>query len=122
MESPRASLSVEVRLPRLTGVVVINGLDLGVELDRRLPLLPLPDPGVLDPAEGEVRLAADGGRVHVDDPALDLVDEAEDRRGIARVDARGELVTHAVRGVERLLETVDARDREDGAEDLLLRE
>src|SRR4051812_27512948 len=100
--------SVEVRLPRGARVVVVDRLDLGVEVDGGLALLARSDAGVLDSAERQLGLAADRGRVHVDDPAFDLLDEAEDRRGVARVDARREPVLDARGDLERLLEPVDA--------------
>src|SRR5206468_3620191 len=56
--------------------VLVDGDDLRVELERGATLLVGPEAGPLDPAERDVHIRAGGLRVHVQDPSLELVDEA----------------------------------------------
>src|SRR5713226_4492516 len=89
---------VDRRLARLAGVVHIDRLDLGVELERGRSLLARSDARGLRAAKGKLGLASGRPAVDVDDAGLDVVREAEDRRGIAGEDGGGQPVAHVVGG------------------------
>ena len=87
----RAScLSRRLPLRACAGVVHVDGLDLGEELDGGRALLARADARGLDAAEGQLGLAAGRAAVDVDDPGLDAVHEAEDAGHVAGEDRGGE--------------------------------
>src|SRR6266853_4199814 len=79
---------VDIGLDRrlvLLRVVDINSLDLGVEIDGDAAHLAQADAGALRAAEGQMRLAPDGGRVDVRHAGFDAIYERKHLRGIIRV-------------------------------------
>src|SRR5690606_6665757 len=69
------SLLVEIAGASATGVIDIDDLQFGVDIDRDATHFPQPHPGGFHPPERDVRLAADGRRVDVDDTGHEVVDE-----------------------------------------------
>src|SRR5215204_4999946 len=113
---------VEVPLTLTPGVIDVDDLQLGAEVERGRALLEGADARGLDAAEGDVRLAAGGGRVDVRHAGLDLVHEAEDAGRILCEDGRGEPELAVVGDLQGFVEVLDAQDGEEGAEDLLARD
>src|SRR5438270_121450 len=77
--------------------------------------------GLLDSAEREVRLRADGRRVHVEDAGVHVAHGDEGIVDVAGVDGRRQSVLHAVADGDGLLERFALHHCRDRPEDLLLR-
>src|SRR5262249_49032953 len=90
--------------------------ELANAMDRELPA----EPGVLDAAEGQARIALDHA-VDEDGAGLDARDEALGLRRIPGPGGGSEAEAAVVREGDGLVEAADAEEARHGAEDLLLR-
>src|SRR5579884_3681323 len=68
------------------GVIDVDGLQLGEEFHGHLAHLAQSHAGGFHPSEGQMRLAADRGRIDVRDAGFDPVDEGEDARRVVRIE------------------------------------
>src|SRR5512134_97769 len=121
LPAPR-SLPVVVDLRPLQRAAVVGVADLGlrVELVHLPPALAVAVAGLLDAAEGEVRLRADGRRVDVGDPVVQVLERPEGQVDVPGVDRAGEAVLDPVVHPDRLVVAPHPEDAQHRAEDLLL--
>ncbi|MBG9886969.1 hypothetical protein ABE10_10505, partial [Bacillus toyonensis] len=96
----------------------VHALLVGVEVDRPVAAL-VPEARGLHPAERRAEVA-DVVRVQPDHPRLDRLREVVRAPEIVGPDVGGEAIPRVVGEAQRLLLGVEGRDRDDGAEDLLL--
>src|SRR5262245_56728759 len=76
--------------------------------------------GVLDPAEGHLRLVVDGGAVDVADAGVDALGDGKSAGDVAAEDGGGEAIGRVVGDADRLLVAPDAHHRRHRPEGLLL--
>src|ERR671931_2023240 len=120
-ESGRSSgSSVDLGLLELPGVVDVDRLPLGEDVQRGLARLAVAVPGVLRAAEGQVHLGADRARVDVRDPGHEVAHRAEGLVHVAGEDRRREAEADSVRDADRLVEVAHRDERRRRPEDLLL--
>src|SRR5215813_6416729 len=81
--------SIDLRLPRLPGIVEENRLQLSKELRALLGHFPLTDAGGLPTAKRKLRLTPDGWVVHVNHSNFRALDERHRRVRVARIDRAG---------------------------------
>src|SRR5215472_4896246 len=112
--------SIDLRALQLVGVVDINRFPLRVEVDGAQAAFPMPVAGGLSAAKRQVHFGADRRRVHVGDAGIDITHGQEGLIHIARIDRRREPIGHAVRDLNRLLESVTRDQTDHRAEDLFL--
>src|SRR3954462_6791430 len=77
---------VKICLSRAAGVIDVDDLEFGVEIDRNTPHFAQPNPGRLHSAERNVRLTTDSWGVDVKDAGVEAIDEPEHRRDVAGID------------------------------------
>src|SRR5262252_3890644 len=102
--------------------IELDGPNLGVELARGGTLLAAPRAGSLHAAERRVGIDAGRVSIHAHHADGDLVDVAERAAQVAREERRAESVDRVVGERDRVIEVVGRKAREDGTEDLSLRE
>src|SRR5437016_1203623 len=118
----RLNFSVKIPLALATGVVHINYFQFGVEVERGRALLAIADAGAFDAAERNVRFAAGRRRVDMRHAGFNLVNEAEDARGVVRKDCGRQAILSVVGDLHRCFEIFHADDGEHGPEDFLARD
>src|SRR4051812_3425277 len=111
---------VDLGLLELPGVVDVERLPLGEDVQRGLARLAMPVPCLLHPAEREVHLGADRAGVYVGDPCLEIAHCPEGPVHVAGEDRGRKPEADAVRDPDRLVEVLDGDQRGGRPEDLLL--
>src|SRR3954453_19752157 len=96
--------------------VDIDGDDIGVEVDRGLPLLVRAEAAALDATEGDVHLRACRLRVDVENPRLRLALEAQRTAEARREDRRRQPELRCVGARERIVEVAAGIQRSDRPE------
>src|SRR2546422_8030737 len=89
-------LGVDLSPLQLSREVYVDDLRLRVEVVHLPAALAVPVAGLLHSAERQVRFSADGGRVDVGDPGVQLVHRAERGVHVPRVQRAKKPVLHAV--------------------------
>ncbi len=77
---------------------------------------------LLDAAEREMDLGADGGAVDISDADLEVSHGAKRSRDISGVNGTGKAIRGSVEDFDRLFEALDLEDRQDRTENFLLRD
>src|SRR3954453_13396988 len=104
------------------GVVDVDRLPLGEDVEGGLARLAMAVPGVLRPAEREMDFGAGRAGVHIRDPCLEVAHRPKRLVHVAREDGGREPVLDPVRDANRLVEVAHLDERRGRAEDLLLRD
>src|SRR6266850_2062141 len=116
----RQSSLVNLRLALGAGVVNVDGLELGVEVERDAALLARPNAGALHAAERNLRFAAGGTGVHVRYAGFNAIDELENLGHVARVNRGAQSEADPIGDFDGFFQILHANYREDGAEYFLL--
>src|SRR5262249_21745627 len=101
-------------------IIDVEGFPLRVEVDGAQATFAVSVARGLGPAEGQVYLRADGGRVHVGDTGVEVTHGAERLVDVAGVNGRREPVRNAVGDVDGLLEVLAWNHAHHGTEDFFL--
>src|SRR5712692_2176944 len=113
---------VDLGALELVGVVDVEGLPFGVEIDGGDGCLAVAVAGFLGAAERQMGFGADGWRVDVDDAGEQVADGVKGAIHVARVDRRGESVGNAVGYFHGFLQASDGDYGNHRAEDFFLRD
>src|SRR6267154_823620 len=111
---------VDLGALEFVGIVDVQGLPFGVEIDRGDCGFAVAVAGFLRAAEGQVGFGADGWRVGVDDAGEQVANGVKGAIHVARVDRGGEAVGHAVGYFHGFFQASDGDYRNYGAEDFFL--
>src|SRR4051812_23625575 len=114
------SYLVNLRLALGPGVVNVDDLELGVEVERDAALLARSNTGALHAAERNLRFTAGGAGVHVRDAGFNAINELENLGHVARVNRGAQPEAHAVGNFDGFFQILHANYGEDGAEYFLL--
>src|SRR5713226_4764438 len=113
---------VDLRALQLVGVIDVDGLPLGVEVDGRDGRFAMTVAGLLGATKRKMRFRADGGRIDVHNTGEEVAHGCEGAIHISRVNRRGQAVGHAIGDLDGLLEASDRNHRDYRAKNLLLRD
>src|SRR5579872_4919825 len=113
---------VKIAFALAAGVIEIDDLQIGVEIDGRVAHFARADAAIFRAAKRYMCFAADRWRIYVRHACLDLVDKFKNLVGIGRVDGARKAVAHGIRGRQGLVETLHADHAEHRPEDFLLRD
>src|SRR5712692_8738599 len=108
---------VDLGALELVGVVDVEGLPFGVEIDGGDGCLAVAVAGFLGAAERQMCFGADGWRVDIDDAGEQVADGVKGAIHIARVDRGGQAVWDAVGYFHGSLQASDGDHRNYGSED-----
>src|SRR5713101_3120096 len=104
----------------LVRVIDVNSFPLGEEIDGGDGGLAMSVAGLLGAAEGQVGFGANRGRIHVDDPRVEIAGCLKCAVHLACVDRSRKTVDDAVGNIDGLLEIVHRNHGNDRSEDFLL--
>src|SRR5271155_1528518 len=118
----RVLIVVDLRSLQLVGIVDVNSLPFGEEIDGGDRRFAVAVPGLLGAAKRQMRFGAYCWRVDVDDSRVEIARSHKGLVYVARVNRGRQSIRHAVGDFNSLLETVDGDNRDHRAEDLFLRD
>src|SRR5437660_11109708 len=101
---------IDLRPLQPVGIIHINGLPLGVELNGSQPALAMSIACGFGASERQRHLGADGGRVDIGYAGIDVAHGPESIIHIARVNSRRAAIGHAIRYLTRLVETITGNE------------
>src|SRR6267142_556617 len=113
---------VDLSALELVGIVDVEGLPFGVEVDGGDSGFAVAVAGFLGAAERQVGFGADGWGVHIDDAGEQVADGVKGAIHVARVDRGREAVGHAVGYFHGFFQASDGDYRNHRAEDFFLRD
>src|SRR5271170_1588826 len=116
----RLVCSVDLGLLQFVRVIDVDGLPLGVEVDRANAAFAVAVAGGFGAAEGQMHFGADGGRVDVGDAGVEVANGGEGLVHIFGVERGGQAVLDAVGDLDGIFQVIAGDDGDDGAEDFFL--
>src|ERR1019366_6131574 len=112
---------VDLRLLQLVGVIHVDGLPLGVEINRADAPLAMAVAGGLGAAEGQMDFCADGRGIDIGDAGLEVADGGEGFVDVLGVQRRRQPVFDVIGDRDGIFEAVAGDDRNHRPEDFFLR-
>src|SRR5256885_13452497 len=113
---------VDLRALQLIGVVDVQRLPLGVEVDGGDGCLAMAIAGLLGAAKGQMRLGPNGRRIDINDAGEQIARRAEGAIHVARINRCGKAIGHAISHIDGFVEAADGDHRYDRPKNLLLRD
>src|SRR5208282_4763433 len=108
--------AIDLRLLQRVGVIHVDGLPLGVKIDRSDAAFAVSVAGGFGPTEGQVNFRTDRRRIDVGNPGVEITDGGECPVYIFRVDGGRQAVFDAVGDFEGVFHAIAGDDRDDRAE------
>src|SRR5258708_38301374 len=112
---------IYLRALEVVGIVDIDGLPFGEEIDGSNGGFAMAVAGLLCAAERQVCFSADCRSVYIDNSGIEIARGLEGAIHVSRVDGSGESVSHTIRHIDGLFQTVNGNHRNNRAENLVLR-
>src|SRR5580704_18911323 len=115
-------LAVNLGALQAIGVVDVERLPLGIEIQSRVARFAMPVPRLLRSPERQMNLRADGGSVYVNNARVQVAHRLERAVHVMSIDRGGKTVAHAIGNLDCLIEPIDRYHRHHGTKNLLLRD
>src|SRR5215472_12978790 len=120
---PDAYLSVvDLRPLELVGIVDVNRLPLGEEIDGGNGGFAMPVAGMLRAAKWQMRFGANRRRVNVNDSSVQIARGLKGAVHVARINRSGEPIGHTISYINGFVQAADGNYGHNGAEDFFLRD
>src|SRR6185437_2627580 len=117
---PESQLMVDLSALQTVGIVDVEGLPFGVEVERSETGFAVAVARILGPAKWQMGLRADCRSIHIDDPGFKIAQSLEGFVHIPRVNSSRQTVLYVVGDLQSIFEIVKWNHANDRPEDFFL--